>query len=824
MLTAMSNVGLESSRFTTGNIEDLKVDVTQLQTEIDETRNDAQILYEVLDKISGVLNEINSSGGFKFNGLDTLTSSLEEVRNLLNDISDSLKSGISINQISHSGQSYAISPTDQTDILSGSEVVEPFDDSDETPVFDSVTLAAEEAAQAKEEFTTANKGVQDSVDVSKSKLELEAELMQSIAENARKAADAKKEFVEANKEVKASADVSSAGINAETDAIEENTNASKDNNKNKRKSSKSKEKVPSTYIKDIYKAWDKADAENNERTGKTLLKKYEDTYTNLLSKSGKTAEYQVQLDKLQEKIEEIKGLVPIDLTDNTEIEDLKRLDVQTKELIDDLSNTKKYDLADRTVVNNLSSQISDTLIKNSAASKEMQLRLEVLRDRLKDLGLSAADVEKIRIEFTELKSEIKATGKVGDSFSNKIKKKFKDVAAYFATYVSIQDAIQVIRRGFDTIVEYDKALTEMNKVSKESIQTLKEFQKESFDLADTVGTTASQIQNSTADWMRLGETLEQAKQSAQDANILFNVSEFESIDAATESLVSMSQAYKDLEKGEIIDVVNNLGNNFAISTDGLATALQNSASALTTAKNDFFEAAALTTAANTVVQDPDKVGAGLRTIALRLTGTEAAREELASLGEDVDDFVITTASKLDQQIKDLTKTQDGFGVSLLDMNGNYRSTYEVLLDIAKVWEQIAEEDLATGENRQNALLEMMAGKNRSNILASILQSPEILQEAYDAALNSEGSALKENEAYLESIAGHLNQLKNAWDSLWINENNREVITFFLDLAKSILETVNEFGVLNTVLFGGGGLFAAIKSFKGEGRPKCSVSY
>ena len=155
---------------------------------------------------------------------------------------------------------------------------------------------------------------------------------------------------------------------------------------------------------------------------------------------------------------------------------------------------------------------------------------------------------------------------------------------------------------------------------------------------------------------------------------------------------------------------SNRTNNFAISTDGLATALQNSASALKTAQNDFFEAAALTTAANTVVQDPDKVGAGLRTIALRLTGTEAAREELAALGEDVDDFVVTTTSKLDQKIKDLTKTQGNFGVSLLDMNGNYRSTYEVLLDIAKVWDKIAEEDLVTGENRQNALLEMMAGK------------------------------------------------------------------------------------------------------------------
>ena len=105
----------------------------------------------------------------------------------------------------------------------------------------------------------------------------------------------------------------------------------------------------------------------------------------------------------------------------------------------------------------------------------------------------------------------------------------------------------------NVIKEYDVALTEMNKVSDESIQTLKEFQSESFELADSIGTTAAQIQNSTADFMRLGESLEEAKQSAQDANILFNVSEFGSIDEATESLVSMSQAYKELEKGEIID-------------------------------------------------------------------------------------------------------------------------------------------------------------------------------------------------------------------------------------------------------------------------------
>ena len=44
----------------------------------------------------------------------------------------------------------------------------------------------------------------------------------------------------------------------------------------------------------------------------------------------------------------------------------------------------------------------------------------------------------------------------------------------------------------------------MRKVSSESLQTLQDYQLETFDIASRVGTTAAQIQKSTADWMRLG--------------------------------------------------------------------------------------------------------------------------------------------------------------------------------------------------------------------------------------------------------------------------------------------------------------------------------
>ena len=54
---------------------------------------------------------------------------------------------------------------------------------------------------------------------------------------------------------------------------------------------------------------------------------------------------------------------------------------------------------------------------------------------------------------------------------------------------------------------------------------------------------------------------------------------------------------------------------------------------------------------------------------------------------------------------------------------------------------------------------MLAGKNRSNVLAAILQSPDVLKSAYETSLNSAGSAQKELDTYLDSIEGRLSTLK-----------------------------------------------------------------
>lgn len=80
---------------------------------------------------------------------------------------------------------------------------------------------------------------------------------------------------------------------------------------------------------------------------------------------------------------------------------------------------------------------------------------------------------------------------------------------------------------------------------------------------------------------------------------MLNVSEFESADEASEALISTMQAYGYAAEDSmhVVDVLNEIGNNFAISSDGLATALQDSASSLMAAGNNLEQSVAMVAAA-----------------------------------------------------------------------------------------------------------------------------------------------------------------------------------------------------------------------------------
>lgn len=202
------------------------------------------------------------------------------------------------------------------------------------------------------------------------------------------------------------------------------------------------------------------------------------------------------------------------------------------------------------------------------------------------------------------------------------------------------------------------------------------------------------------------------------------------------------------------------------------------------------EAVALTAAANTIIQDADSVGNALKTVSMRIRGTTT--KELEAAGEDTDGLVENT-SKLYSKIKALTAVNGKEGISILGEDGKFLNTYEILTKIADRWEEI------TKAGNDAPLLELLAGKTRGSVVAALLQQPEILKSAYEDAFNAEGSAIRENEVYLDSIQGKIDQFTNAVQTMWSHTLDDSWIKGFVSFGTIVIQTIDKIGLLTTAL-------------------------
>lgn len=362
-----------------------------------------------------------------------------------------------------------------------------------------------------------------------------------------------------------------------------------------------------------------------------------------------------------------------------------------------------------------------------------------------------------------------------------IGKKIKEYSYYFTGSMMIYRVIAWVREGITAVKDIDSAMTELKKVTDETEESYDRFLDTAEKTASKVGSTVKDIVSSTADWARLGYSMKEAAQMAESTQILMNVSEFDDVSKATDTLISAVQAFKYSaeESMDVVDIMNTIGNNYAISTADLATSLTKSSGSLVAANGTLEEAVALTATANTIIQDADVVGTALKTVAMRLRGTST--EEMAEEGLDTDGAV-TSKSKLQSKVQALS------GVNILTDAGAYKSTYQILSEIADVWESINDMD-------QAALLELLAGKRAGSVMSAILQNPETLKDAFESASDASGSALIENEKYLDSIQGRIDLFNNSLQTMWNNELNSDVIKWFVGLGKVLIEVIDSLGLL-----------------------------
>lgn len=151
----------------------------------------------------------------------------------------------------------------------------------------------------------------------------------------------------------------------------------------------------------------------------------------------------------------------------------------------------------------------------------------------------------------------KATGAF-ESFVNELKGKFKSISAYLISSFSIQEVWQQVRKGVEYVREIDSALTELKKVTDETDASYDKFLQDMSKTAGVIGSTVSELTTMSADWARLGYSMEEAGKLAESTAILLNVSEFDDATKASEALISTMQAFQYTadESQHVVDILN----------------------------------------------------------------------------------------------------------------------------------------------------------------------------------------------------------------------------------------------------------------------------
>lgn len=463
-----------------------------------------------------------------------------------------------------------------------------------------------------------------------------------------------------------------------------------------------------------------------------------------------------------------------------------------RENIESFSKNRDYYTANPSRVRSIAAQYENWKSKNTVAANAYANQIRDIDKRMSSAlngHASKAEIEDLNAAYKELVANASAAGKTGVTVIEQIGSRLRNLAVYLSSFVSVFAIFNKIRQGIETVKQFDTSMTNLRKVAEGSEQEIVSFGNASYQLADRLGATNNAVIEAETEWSRLGYRIKEAGELAKASIVYSNVGELSATEATT-GLVSALKAF-NLEATDamrITDKLNEIGNNYAVSSAQLGEIVEKSASSIALGGDSIDQLLAMGAAMNEVVQDASVVGNTIKTAALRIRG---AKTELEEAGLETENMAESTA-KLRKEIAGLTNVAGKGGFDIMKDADTFKSTFEIFDGIAERWNDMS-------NINQAALLEKIAGKQRSNGVAALLSNWDKAKEALQDSINSEGSALRENEKYMESIEAHQMQLKNAWAEVWTTAINKDVVNFFIDLGTGIGHATKNLGLFQSAL-------------------------
>ena len=442
------------------------------------------------------------------------------------------------------------------------------------------------------------------------------------------------------------------------------------------------------------------------------------------------------------------------------------------------------------------------LENNTKAVKAYKDEINALEIQLNQI-VTVSDKANFDVAFRNLQTKAIQEGNVGKSWIQEFGRAFKQIGQFTYTYGIIRQAPQAIAAMYQEVVKVDTAMTNLYKVTDETNAVYEAFLNNASSTAKDLGRNISSYITQTSEWAKLGYNLSDSAGLAKVSSIYANVGEVTD-ETAVSDMVTAMKAY-NIEASDAIriaDSYNEVANKFATEASDLGEGISNAASSLSVAGNDFDQSVAMITGMSEITQEAGEAGNALKILSMRIRGYD---EETESYSNNIED--------LSGKIADLTKTASTpGGISLFTdaTKETYKSTYQLMSEISEIYSDLT-------DKAQAELLEVLAGKNRGNQISALIQAFQSgqVQNAYQTSITAEGSAMREQERWLDSLEAKQQQLSASFQELSMTVINSDFAKGLLDAVGATLDIVTElidkFGILGPLI---SGIFGAstIRSF------------
>ena len=332
--------------------------------------------------------------------------------------------------------------------------------------------------------------------------------------------------------------------------------------------------------------------------------------------------------------------------------DLNKIQNEFKQLSNSAQQVKlenKFDIDCTKAINQLNKLKTEyeSIGKDSSGIDNMISDINRLQSEI-----GSVDLGKLKGEFDSINTQVKSMQTEMSGAMKHVKSGFSDFTSSLSAFTIGNLAGDALAGGIynlkDEILSLDEAMTNVKKVANEadinSAQKIKDITSTAVNIAKEVAGSVPDVTNSIAESIKLGfSDMNVAEEIAKYSQIFANVGDM-GIGEATKGIATVLNTFKidplkeysvevdgatkkTTELANAMDILNYAGNTQAIDMQGLTQAFQTGGATLASYGVGLKESTALITAANNAIQDPSRVGNGLKTIAVNMAGLKTSAKD-----------------------------------------------------------------------------------------------------------------------------------------------------------------------------------------------------